>query len=132
VNGEGTVRLEEDMPVLNGEVLEELSGLQTRLRKPKLMANALHRFRATAPGLIARMRAGLEARDAKAIGAAGHALGSSSGSLGAMRVREVCKRLDLLREHESLDGVPDLLAQLEAEYAAAVEALDHFIRQHPS
>jgi HPt (histidine-containing phosphotransfer) domain-containing protein len=78
------------------------------------------------------MRAGVQAGDAKAISAAGHALGSSSAALGAMRVREICKRLDLLREHDSLDGVPDLLTQLETEYAAAVDALDQSIRQSHS
>jgi HPt (histidine-containing phosphotransfer) domain-containing protein len=126
------VRLEEDMPVLSEKVLDEFRDLQTRLRKPKLLANALDRLRETAPGLFARMRAGIEAGDAKAISAAGHALGSSSAALGAMRVREICKRLDLLREHDPLDGVPDLLTQLETEYAAAVEALDRFIQRNPS
>ncbi len=120
--------LDGDIPVLNGKVLEELRSLETRLRKPKLIANALDKLRQTAPGLFAQMHAGMAARDARAISAAGHALGSSSSALGAMRIRALCERLDLLGADDPLDGIPDLLGQLEAEYKAAVEAVEEFIK----
>ncbi len=129
---EDGVALEKDIPVLNGKVLEDFTVLEKRLRKPKLLSNALDKLRQTAPGLFARLRAGIASGDGKAISDAAHALGSSSTALGAMRVHALCKQLDVLGAQRRLDGIPELLTLLEKEYAVAIDALDQFIQQKPS
>jgi HPt (histidine-containing phosphotransfer) domain-containing protein len=52
-----------------------------------------------------------------------HALKSSCAQLGALRLSEICQRLEILGRHGTLDRVAPLLPELDAGYAAAAEAL---------
>jgi len=62
-------------------------------------------------------------RDSPSLAAAAHALKSSSGNVGATRVREICRELEVIGQAGRAAGAEKLLAQLESEYERAGKEL---------
>ncbi len=75
------------------------------------------------PMLLAQLREAWQRRDAEAFRRAAHSIKSSSASLGALRLSEQARALEMLGKQGSLDGVKGDLDALEAEYAQAEQGL---------
>jgi len=78
------------------------------------------------PKLLEDLREAAVERDAEALRLAAHSLKSSSATLGAPRLAELFKQLEALGRKNSDDGVIELVASAEAEFARVEIAL----RQH--
>jgi two-component system sensor histidine kinase/response regulator len=76
-----------------------------------------------APSRIEAMRSAIAASDPEALSEAAHALKSSSGNVGAVKVREICQQLETTGREGKIDGAGAVLTQLEREYAIAKSAL---------
>jgi CheY-like chemotaxis protein len=75
-------------------------------------------------GRIEAMRAAIAASDAAALSSAAHAMKSASANVGAMRVRHLCERLEMLGRTGTTQGAAALFEELEREYAEAKKALE--------
>jgi HPt (histidine-containing phosphotransfer) domain-containing protein len=91
---------------------------------PDLLDQVLRIFFESAPELVGKLRAGLAANDKDAVRGAAHSLKSSSANLGALRLAELCQRLELAARTGDLG--PDLpdIEEVEAEYELARAALE--------
>ncbi len=81
-----------------------------------------------APGLLARLRHSLEQQDAAGVGLAAHTLKSNATDFGAVALSSLCKRLEQMGKHGTLEGAAELLTQAETEYErvhAALQVVRH-------
>jgi len=76
-----------------------------------------------APGLLAEMGRALDKGDAAALRRAAHSLKSNSESFGATRMATLTRELETMGRDGRLDEARPKLAQLEAAYEEAREAL---------
>ncbi len=76
------------------------------------------------PGTVDSLRAAVAASDAGALRAAAHKLKGSSGSYGAKGLSACAKELEVVAAEGDLDAAPSLLADLEAEAARVMKALE--------
>jgi HPt (histidine-containing phosphotransfer) domain-containing protein len=107
------------LPVLDGELVDELCRLAPLCDKDFLQS-LLGEFAQSAGQSIGAMRAGVLARDAKAIGNAAHRLRGASSSLGAVRLSRACIAVEktLRGSHGALN-----LEMLQSTVDEALEAL---------
>ncbi len=121
-----------EMPVLEARAVEQLLALlgdQVASTLPSLVSL----YFADAEKLCGRARAALERRDAEEICQAMHTLKSNSEVFGASRLAALCRSLEWKGAVGSLDGAGELLAQIEAEYRRAAEALRELLaREAPA
>ena len=75
------------------------------------------------PQLIEQMRAGLAAGDIERVRRAAHSLKSNSASLGARRLANVSRELEMVAKSGTLDGAGPKVAAVEAEYAQLLPRL---------
>ena len=75
------------------------------------------------PELIEQMRAGLAAGDIALVRRSAHSLKSNSASLGANRLANVTRELEMIAKSGTLDGAAPKLAAVEAEYAQLLPRL---------
>jgi HPt (histidine-containing phosphotransfer) domain-containing protein len=112
-----------DPSVLDPARLEELLDLDPG--DPSLLLRFIGRFGANAREAVDGMRGALEAGEAHRLGRVAHGLKGSSANLGAHRLAELCKEVELMGE----GGVLATQAQLDgvaAEVEAAAAALEGF------
>ncbi len=83
-------------------------------------------FTEDTPGILAQMRQGAEQRDAATLRINAHTLKSSSATLGAASLSELCRILEAKARAEDLSQTVELVDQVEAAYAAAKVALETF------
>lgn len=89
-----------------------------RLGGDKLVVEMVSLFVEQSADRLSAARAGLHASQADAVGSAVHALKSSAGQLGAVRLQRMCAELESA-VRESLTGVGERLDAIEAELARA-------------
>ncbi|GIT93231.1 hypothetical protein JANAI62_37250 [Jannaschia pagri] len=77
-----------------------------------------------APKLLAQIKAGDTAGDAKMVRRAAHTLKSSANDFGALRLAQLCKSIEADAQRGSLTTLATTLPVLEAEFEAAVDALN--------
>jgi HPt (histidine-containing phosphotransfer) domain-containing protein len=77
-----------------------------------------------APGLLASLRRSLVEHDREEVRRAAHTLKSHGLTFGAPFLAHVARELELRARDADLDGAPSLVAELEAEFRLAREALD--------
>ncbi len=82
---------------------------------PEAVAQVVHRFLTNVADLEQTMRRAVEAGDAAALERAAHSLKGSSGTLGAGRLQEICRRLEEGAEEGTVDGAESGLAELDRE-----------------
>ena len=83
---------------------------------PEAVAQVVHRFLTNVEDMERAMRRAVEVGDPEALERAAHSLKGSSGTIGAGRLREICRRLEEVAEGGSLDGVEDGLCELRREF----------------
>ena len=87
------------------------------------MGKLINVYFANSPNLIDKIRQSVEARNGKQLYLAAHTLKSSSATLGAMRVHDLCMKLELLGKYQDTAAARGLLDQLTIEYQVACAAL---------
>jgi HPt (histidine-containing phosphotransfer) domain-containing protein len=80
-----------------------------------LLAELIGLFRAESPRLLAEMRSGLEANDAKAVELAAHALKGSVSNFGDSAAFRAAQELEIMGRDNALAGAAERMAELERE-----------------
>jgi HPt (histidine-containing phosphotransfer) domain-containing protein len=80
-------------------------------------------FLADAPALITSLRSSLERRDTEELRRAAHTLKSNGSTLGAIVFAELCRVVEQHAKDGRLDGVSQLVGQIEQDYRTLEEAL---------
>lgn len=104
-------------PVHDGATCGDPAALE-RLRRfggHMLVQEMIALYLETAPGRLAVARRALEGGDVASLKLAARMLGTSSGQLGAMAMRELCARLEQRVGTLDLEPVPDLVDALAVE-----------------
>jgi PAS domain S-box-containing protein len=111
-----------DMPI-DRKALETIRALANDTA-PDLLDQVVRLYFDSAPDLVAKLRAGLAENDKDAVRGAAHSLKSSSANLGAIRLADLCKRLELaMRSGDLGPDLPDI-EEVEAEYELVRAALE--------
>jgi HPt (histidine-containing phosphotransfer) domain-containing protein len=109
----------------DGGVLD-LEGLE-RLRKEAddraFVVELIDTFLRDAPALLETLRGSLEDAEAEQLRRTAHTLKSNGQVFGATRLAELCQELEGVAKTNTLATAPELLAQVDAEYARVEEAL---------
>ncbi|MEO1086147.1 MAG: Hpt domain-containing protein [Acidobacteriota bacterium] len=113
--------------LLDVATLETLAELGER-RGRNLLAQLAELFREQGPKAFATMRRAVADADMKVIRETAHSLKGSYRSLGTVRLANLSAELERLGRREQLDGVGDLLDDLEDSFTATEEALRGFIQ----
>jgi len=109
--------------VLDEATLDRIRELH-RLGGPNLLGRMAELYAKNSRGLIADARSSIDARDAQGLVQAVHALKSSSSSVGATRLADLCDTLESAGRQSRLEGADALLHKLVAEHARVLQALD--------
>ncbi len=112
-------RTHADFPETDPEALERLR----RFGGHKLLGDMISLFLEAMPQRLAAARQGLARGDAPAVEHELHALKSSAAQLGALRMNRLSQEGERLARAGTLDAMPDILNQLDAEMARVREWL---------
>ena len=88
-----------------------------------VFAKFVNVFLSGAKDRIVQLRGHAESADASALADAAHALRGASGNLGAVRLSDLCMRIEIAGRRQDMDAAVELIALLDAEYALARGAL---------
>jgi HPt (histidine-containing phosphotransfer) domain-containing protein len=89
----------------------------------ELLKELVNLFLTDTPPRLTAMDAAEKAKDAKALERAAHSLKSSCANLGAVRMSEICKKLEMLAKSGSFDGAAETIDLSLREYEAVKSAL---------
>ena len=105
------------MNVLDSATLETLRGLQEE-GEDDLLSELIDLFLQDAPTRVAHLRQAIECEDWPAVASWAHSLRGSCGSLGALRMAEVCARLERHgRDSASRPTAEAIYRELEGDFA---------------
>jgi HPt (histidine-containing phosphotransfer) domain-containing protein len=102
--------------------LEALRDLQSE-GEPDILIELIEMFLQDTPLRLAALGEAINRAAACDIASTAHAMKGSSANLGAMRMSELCLKLETLGRADRVEGADCLLAQLEAEFLRVREAL---------
>lgn len=77
------------------------------------------------------LRQALQAGDAEAVRRAAHSFKGSCSNMGAPLLTELCRQLEEQAHAGRLDGAPELLEQLQSEYAIIHSLIQSERKHHP-
>jgi HPt (histidine-containing phosphotransfer) domain-containing protein len=95
---------------------------------PDLLLRVIETFTTSSTKLLSAAREAFATNDPDAVARAAHTLKSSSAQLGAERLSVLCKDLEARVRAHSLDGVQDVLEQINGELETVHE---HLSAQRP-
>ena len=81
-------------------------------------------FLTDAPRMLAEMHQALSAGSAEGFRRPAHSFKSNSATFGALTLSALAKELEMMGKGGALEGAPDKLAQLEAEYKRVQDELE--------
>ena len=113
---------------LDHHALEALRSLE-RNGAPGVVARVIELYLRDAPVQLDHMADALAKRDAAALRMAAHSLKSSSVNLGAMRLADGCKAVELSARASKLDGLRSMLTELATEFQTVRRALDRELKE---
>ncbi|HHW77517.1 MAG TPA: response regulator, partial [Xanthomonadaceae bacterium] len=107
---------------LDERALAQIRALQ-RSGKPGLLGKIIGLYLDGSPKLLQQARDAVAGADPEALRQAAHSLKSSSANLGATRLAALCRELEQSGRERRLEGVVELLRELEIHYDRARDAL---------
>jgi PAS domain S-box-containing protein len=114
----------ESEPALDRKALDGIRALASETT-PDLLDQVIRLYLESAPELLGRLRVGFAEGDHNAVRMASHTLKSSSANLGATRLAELCKTIELAARGGNLAlGIPSVKV-VEDEYARVRAALEN-------
>lgn len=119
----GTMRPMEAPGPLDPKVLEELRELQ-KTTSPSFLAELIDLFFKQADDLMPGLRRAHGARDLDNLVRISHTLKGTCGSVGAMRLTDLCSRLNQLARAGKWDEVSGQIDRVEGEYRLVRAALE--------
>src|SRR5213078_4601355 len=92
-----------------------------------LLGQVVSQFAAASAPLLETMRVKSRDSDPQAVWRAAHGLKSSASAIGACRVSQCCEEIEALAKDDGILPAEALLAELEAEVAAATNELNELL-----
>ena len=89
----------------------------------RLLERVFQAFETSARRLMPQMHAAHLAGDPAGVRHVVHTLKSSSASIGAIKLSQVCAEIETMIRHDALDGLPKRLAEMDRETASVLRAL---------
>ena len=108
-------------------ILASLRELQD-VGDPDIIAEVGGLFVKHSPEKVKAILQAVEDKDAKGLQVAAHSLKSSSAYVGAMRLSEMSKELEMMGRANVMDGAEEKAERLKAEYTRVRTALDAEIK----
>jgi two-component system sensor histidine kinase/response regulator len=81
-------------------------------------------FATQTPERVEELRRAVDARDTDVIGRLAHTMKGGAASIGAAKLAEACRQLEVLGKDEELEGAEELLDTIQDEFEAALAALE--------
>ena len=116
-----------DADHVNVAALETLRSLQ-RSGMPDMLSKVIGIYLRDTPKLMENARIALERNDADTMGKQAHSMKSSSASLGAHALAELCKEMEAMGRAGTAENGADLLLRMEVEYALVAKILARELR----
>jgi len=113
---------------LDRSVLASLRELQDD-GDPDIVAEVGGLFLEHSPQKIAAILQAVENGDAKGLQTAAHSLKSSSAYVGAMRLSELSRELEMMGRSQVMDGAEEMAERLNREYKQVMMELDAEIQR---
>ncbi len=107
---------------LNQQALDELRALDPD-GSAGLLAQIITSYLNDAPDLMRQIQAALAGRDLPTLTRQAHSLKSTSASLGATRVSELARELEMAGKNNAIEQCASMIDALAVEYAAAKRLL---------
>ncbi|MCG5513904.1 ATP-binding protein [Ectothiorhodospira shaposhnikovii] len=117
----------DDGPLLDPRTLAELRSLNESTGH-HLLIKVFQAFLDTAPSLAEQIKTAVAAEDAESLRRAAHALKSSSGNVGAMRLANICRQLEACARDQRMDAAGRLLGEFQPLSHATLDEISHRIR----
>ncbi len=103
-----------DSSVLDAQALERLRELDPN-GENRLMERVVNAFETSVGRLMPQLQDALNGNELGGIRHVAHTLKSSSASIGAMKLSRMCSDVESRARHEQSEGMPERIAQLQAE-----------------
>ncbi len=113
---------------LDRSVLESLRELQDD-GDPDIVAEVGGLFLEHSPQKVAAILQAVESKDPNGLRTAAHSLKSSSAYVGAMRLSEISRELEMMGRSQVLDGAEEKAERLKREYTLVMMELDAEIKR---
>ncbi len=114
--------------IIDEKALNKIRTLQQPDRED-LVSKIISLYLASAPGLLSLISRSLEKGDLAEVKEAAHSLKSSSANVGAIRVTEICKKLEASARNGKLEHSHSLVQELERQFQQARAALDQYSQE---
>ena len=114
--------------VLDRSVLDSLRELQDA-GDPDIVAEVGGLFLEHSLQKVEAILQAVESRDANGLKTAAHSLKSSSAYVGAMRLSEMSRELEMMGRSEVLDGAKEKAERLKSEYKRVMRELEAEIKR---
>jgi HPt (histidine-containing phosphotransfer) domain-containing protein len=113
-------------PGLDAEALARLTELDPK-GENQLLERVLRAFQASAARLMPQLEAASVSGDRATVRLVAHTLKSSSASIGAHQLSQVCAQIEALIRAESADDLDPLLHTMRSTLDAALGAIQHLL-----
>lgn len=107
---------------INWTVFDQLRALQGEAC-PDILHRVISIYLSNSPKLLGALHAALETDDLGAMRMAAHSLNSSSAMLGALRLSELCREIEVMCLCNSLTHCTALVSDVEREFASVAGVL---------
>jgi CheY-like chemotaxis protein len=118
----------------NGEVVIDEAALNNiralqREGQPSILDKVINIYFQSSPDLIEKMQEALSQGEAGAelLQRSAHTLKTASANLGATRLAELCKQMEMAGREKRLDAAPALFAEISAQFPEVCEALSDYL-----
>ncbi|MEO8057660.1 MAG: Hpt domain-containing protein [Burkholderiales bacterium] len=115
---------------LDADALARLRELDPK-GENKLLERVLRAFQSSAARLMPQLETARLASDRATVRLVAHTLKSSSASIGALELSQVCAQLEALIRAESADDLDPLLHRLRVALGAALKAIQRLLDERP-
>jgi HPt (histidine-containing phosphotransfer) domain-containing protein len=89
----------------------------------KLLEELIELFGQDSPDALQKMRDFLDAQDFPRLSQKAHTLKSSAANIGALRLRDLCERIERVRPEVGIQNISGLIDSAEREFRLALEEL---------
>ena len=90
---------------------------------PEMVVEIIDCYLKDAPRLLDEISQAIEQEQAELLQKSAHTMNSSSASVGAIKLSELCKELEFIGRRETTEGADGILSQVKAEYERVETAL---------
>lgn len=113
---------------LDRSILDKLRELQDD-GDPDIIAEVGGLFLEHSPQKVESIMQAVESRDANGLKTAAHSLKSSSAIVGAMRLSEMSRELEMMGQSQALDGAEEKAERLKIEFMRVMMELEAEIKR---